>query len=69
MKTELTAQEEVNIITDTAKKCGIQENHLCKEAGINLATLWRWQVGKSDPSYTKFKDLQKALKTLQSKHA
>ena len=51
----------IHDIKATAKANGIPLAKLCRDAGVNFSTVWRWLNSKTDPSPEKLAALQAEL--------
>lgn len=64
MEKEKTTIERILNIVEEAEKKHISKIKLCKEAGINITTLYRWRKRISSPIINNFNCLEDALKRL-----
>ena len=48
------------IEADAAKQ-GVTMTDVCRRAGVNPATWWRWKTGKTEPRNSKLEAIRKAI--------
>ena len=60
---------EADKITRRRLALGLSRPALARAAGVDPATLWRWEVGKAQPSGLALRALSSALDELERKQA
>ena len=53
---------DLNELEAAAKAAGTTLDELCVQAKVHPTTLWRWRESRFNPSFTKLKAINEALK-------
>jgi transcriptional regulator with XRE-family HTH domain len=57
-------KSQIKKIEADAAKHGVTMTDVCRRAGVNHATWWRWKTGKTEPRTSKLEAIRKALNHL-----